>query len=183
MLKRGLTEEEAHWQYLLLLARHIPGKSFGDCDHCLKYMERQRACHSPVAFPSSSKWYSITPARPGADLPGPQWQRQASCGWQDCLKLVCVVEIVRIASRTSSAVEKSGICSLRAKHHVIGPEVMLLELFESWKYCSNTVEIRYKSLQKRQSTFLNDLTLLTDTMLDVCNLLSLPVHYGLELCV
>ena len=55
MLKRGLTEEEAHWQYLLLLARHIPGKSFGDCDHCLKYMERQRACHSPVAFPSSSK--------------------------------------------------------------------------------------------------------------------------------
>ena len=60
---------------------------------------------------------------------------------------------------------------------------MLLELFESWKYCSNTVEIRYKSLQKRQSTFLNDLTLLTDTMLDVCNLLSLPVHYGLELCV
>ena len=50
MLKRGLTEEEAHWQYLRLLARHVPGKSLGDCDHCLKYMERQRVAYfGPVS--------------------------------------------------------------------------------------------------------------------------------------
>ena len=43
-------------------------------------------------------------------------------------------------------------------------------------------EILCTSLQNKQSTFLNDLT---DTMLDVYNLLSLPVHddYGLELSV
>ena len=41
-------------------------------------------------------------------------------------------------------------------------------------------EILCTSLQNKQITFLNDLT---DTMLDVYNLLSLPVHYGLDLSV
>ena len=41
-------------------------------------------------------------------------------------------------------------------------------------------EIFCTSLQNKQSTFLNDLT---DTMVDVYNLLSLPVHYELDLGV
>ena len=60
--------------------------------------------------------------------------------------------------------------------------VELLEPSENWKYrlCSSCSEILCTSLQNKQSTFLNDLT---DTTLDIYSLLSLPVHYGLELCV
>ena len=42
------------------------------------------------------------------------------------------------------------------------------------------IEILCTSLQNQQSTFLNDLT---DTTLDIYNLLSLPVHYGQKLGV
>ena len=61
-------------------------------------------------------------------------------------------------------------------------EVELLEPFENWKYrlCSLCSEILCTSLQKKQSTFQN---YLTDTTLDIFNLISLPVHYGLELSV
>ena len=48
------------------------------------------------------------------------------------------------AQRTSSEVGKSGICSRRAKHHVVGctrggAAAQLLEPFENWKYrlCSS----------------------------------------------
>ena len=61
-------------------------------------------------------------------------------------------------------------------------EVELLEPSENWKYifCSMYSEILCTSLQNQQSTFLNDLT---DTTLDIYNLLSLPVHYGQKLGV
>ena len=60
--------------------------------------------------------------------------------------------------------------------------VELLEPSENWKYrlCSSCSEILCTSLQNKQSVFLDDLT---DTTLDIYSLLSLPVHYGLELCV
>ena len=57
-------------------------------------------------------------------------------------------------------------------------EVELHEPFINWKYRS--FEILCTSPQNKQSTFLNELT---DTTLDVYNILSLPVHYGLELGV
>ena len=60
--------------------------------------------------------------------------------------------------------------------------VELLEPSENWKYrlCSSCSDILCTSLQNKQRAFLNDLT---DTTLDIYSLLSLPVHYGLELCV
>ena len=58
-------------------------------------------------------------------------------------------------------------------------EVELLLPFENWKYIL-AFEILCTSLQNKHITFLNDLT---DTTLDVYNLLSIPVHYGLELGV
>jgi hypothetical protein len=59
MLGRGLTEENAHWQFLRLLARQVPGKSAKECERCLKHVEAKRIAY----FGPPSRSASTSPLR------------------------------------------------------------------------------------------------------------------------
>jgi hypothetical protein len=75
LLGRGMTEETAHWQFLRLLARHVPGKSAQECDRCLKHVEARRIAYfgppsrstsnSPLRA-STSPMRSSAPSRTGS---------------------------------------------------------------------------------------------------------------------
>ncbi len=68
LLGRGLTEETAHWQFLRLLARHVPGKSVQECDRCLKHVEAKRIAYfgPPLRSASTSPLQSSAPSRTGS---------------------------------------------------------------------------------------------------------------------
>jgi hypothetical protein len=59
MLKRGLTDDDARWQFLRLLARQVPGKSAQECERCLKYVEAKRVAY----FGAPSRSASSSPQR------------------------------------------------------------------------------------------------------------------------
>jgi hypothetical protein len=59
MLGRGLTEESAHWQFLRLLARQVPGKSAAECHRCLRHVEAKRIAY----FGPPSRSASTSPLR------------------------------------------------------------------------------------------------------------------------
>ena len=67
MLGRGLTEEDAHWQFLRLLARQVPGKSAAECGQCLKHVNAKRIAYfGPLARSVSPVRESRSPARSSA---------------------------------------------------------------------------------------------------------------------
>ncbi len=59
MIERGPTMEIAHWQFLRLLAREVPGKSARECERCLQHVETKRVAY----FGPQSRSESISPLR------------------------------------------------------------------------------------------------------------------------
>ena len=45
LLKHLGTEERAHWEYLRLIARHLPGKSADDCKRCLAHVKKSKIAY------------------------------------------------------------------------------------------------------------------------------------------
>ncbi len=62
MMGRGLTKETAHWQFLRLLARQVPGKSARECERCLQHVEAKRVAYFGRSA-STSPLQSSAPSR------------------------------------------------------------------------------------------------------------------------
>ncbi len=75
MLGRGLTEDEAHWQFLRLLARHVPGKSAAECGRCLKHVKAKRIAYfgPPLRSASTSpiRSFPLPPRAESSEPPPP----------------------------------------------------------------------------------------------------------------
>ena len=100
---------------------------------------------------------------------------------RDCC---CVsLEVEQNALQTSSTVKKSCICSCRAKHHIVG-RTRGGAAWVIWKLEMQFVQRHTLHESAEPAKYFSELLeYLTDSMLHIYNLLSLPVHYGLELCV